>query len=605
MSRIAHRFLRPGLLLLLAGMVGCPLVSPPRLSVSPLAISLGATAVEAAFRINNTQSGTLRWQVHEAPEWLYFTQRVDDVNVRITEGTTTREVDVVTVHAVRENAPTGLLNGEVVIASNGGTAAIRVSMEVASPASLSVAPTEIDFGISQTAATLTITNTGSQTLDWSVAIPPAAAAWLAVAPSSGRLGQGEQEVRLDINRTGLTAATYQTDITLTSNGGNATVHVRMEMPRRVLEVSPQTLDFGTTGVERSFEVTNGGTETLTWHVDTDDFPAYVSVAPDSGETAAETDTVIVSIDRDALPFAPGTNNQVSFTVLSDDDAGTAIVSLHIAVGAFALEPAALDFGSVDTSQTFTLTNNGTTAFTWTATEQSDWITQVTPSGTTPAGATSDITVTVSRAGLAPGNYQAVVDLTVGSQTEAFPVAMTVPAPPALVVTPSVLDFRASLDDKVIALWNSGTGTVAWSIDTAVLPTWLALTPAAGTAQAGETITGTLTGDETASIRVSINPVGLSPSTITTAIDIAATDADGAPIDSRSVTVRITVPARPVLGVDTGVTPGVVALGEDTTQGLISLRNLGTGTLDWSIDTSTFPAWLTIGPQPLAGAIETT
>ena len=595
MSRTTCRLAQLASLLVLAAIVGCPTVGGPVLSVSPLAISFGPARIDASFQIRNAGAGVLSWQVEEDLIWLSATKQT-------TQGHTTTEIDVIDLVVVRDGLPTGTYNGEIVVTSNGGTKTVRVSMDVTSPATLTVSPPTLDLGTTETRDTFTITNDGSEDLDWGLQVP-AAAGWLRASPASGQLGAGEQLVEVQVDRTGLNGGTYQADITISSNAGTATVQVQIEVLARLLIVNPIELDFGTSGIERTFNVLNGGPEEMTWRVVTEapDFPAFVTVVPENGTTTTETDTVTVTIDREAAGYDFGTRNEEVITVTSEEGGGTAVVTLVIYVGAFSVDPPSLDFDQDTTQLTLAFRNHGDQALDWTVAADANWLAAATPAGTTSAGGASDIVIEVDHTGLGPGEYQGALTVTSGDQTETVPVSMTVPPPPELVVTPSNLNFGVDQIDKVVAMWNGGVGTVNWRIDASGFPDWLSLIFAD---QEGDLFEGALTGDDTDSFRVSVDRATMEPTTETAQITITATDQDGNVLEARTISVRMTVAAQPVLGVDTSGGAGAVALGEEYTEGAIHLRNLGTGTLNWSIDPAAFPAWLTISPQPLEGVLET-
>lgn len=86
---------------------------------------------------------------------------------------------------------------------------------------LSVNPTTLDFGDTIDSLTCVIRNTGFETLTWSVSGLPT---WARASPSSG---SGDATVTMTADRSGLGYGSYQQVISVTSNGGNASVTLRM------------------------------------------------------------------------------------------------------------------------------------------------------------------------------------------------------------------------------------------------------------------------------------------------------------------------------------------------------------------------------------------
>ena len=74
--------------------------------------------------------------------------------------------------------------------------------------------------------------------------------------------------------------------------------------------------------------------------------------------------------------------------------------------------------------------------------------------------------------------------------------------------------------------------------------------------------------------------------------------------SANVAVAMTVAVTPVLTIDSGQisTDGrpLVPVGDKDLTRTFTIRNTGTGSLDWNIDPAKFPAWLTMAP--VAGSL---
>ena len=124
------------------------------------------------------------------------------------------------------------------------------STPAASSPILTVSPGTISFsavqgGPNPASANLSVTNTGSGTLTYSVASD---AAWLSATPSSGT---APQTVQVSANVTGLTSNTYTGHLTITSAGSQGspvTVTVTLTVtppppPNPILSVAPQTITF--------------------------------------------------------------------------------------------------------------------------------------------------------------------------------------------------------------------------------------------------------------------------------------------------------------------------------------------------------------------------
>jgi hypothetical protein len=87
---------------------------------------------------------------------------------------------------------------------------------------LSVSPTSLDFGTSETQKSLSIANNDGGTLTWSISSNKA---WLTVNPTSG---QGNANIVVNVNRNGLSSGDTGI-IMVTSNGGSQTVSVTVSV----------------------------------------------------------------------------------------------------------------------------------------------------------------------------------------------------------------------------------------------------------------------------------------------------------------------------------------------------------------------------------------
>jgi len=111
---------------------------------------------------------------------------------------------------------------------------------------LSVTPTTLDFGTTQTSLTFQITNTGSGTLNWSVAESPDKAWITSVVPAGGN---GSGTVTVTVDRSLLAGASDSGTIAVTSNGGNANVAVLIQKVVSGTPIYPVAASSQTVGAE--------------------------------------------------------------------------------------------------------------------------------------------------------------------------------------------------------------------------------------------------------------------------------------------------------------------------------------------------------------------
>ena len=315
----------------------------------------------------------------------------------------------------------GTYNGAVTItatSATGSPATIPVTLNIAQPPVLAVAPSSLTF-TGAGSQSLAISNTGGGTLNWTAA---ANQAWLTVTPLSGT---GAGSVSVTANVTGLAPGTYNGAVTITATsatGSPATIPVTLNIAQPpVLAVAPSSLTFTGAG-SQSLAISNTGGGTLNWTAAANQ--AWLSVSPLSGTGVGS-----VSVTANVTGLAPGTyNGAVTITATGATGSPATIpVTLNIASSpALAVAPSSLTFTGAG-SQTLTISNTGGGTLTWTAERQQPWLTLSQATGTTP----EVLTVSPSVFSLAPGTYTDTI--TISALNTALPkqtviVTLTVPVP---------------------------------------------------------------------------------------------------------------------------------------------------------------------------------
>jgi len=173
-----------------------------------------------------------------------------------------------------------------------GTPAIGVS-------SNSFSFTANEGGVNPADQTLTITNTGGGTLDWTTS---ESCSWLSVSPASGSsTGEGD-EVTLSVDITGLLPNSYECVLTVTDPlalNDPQTVDVNLDINGPSIGISANSFIFGTdeggaNPADQTLTITNTGIGTLDWAI-IESCP-WLSVSPASGSTTDESDDVTLSVD---------------------------------------------------------------------------------------------------------------------------------------------------------------------------------------------------------------------------------------------------------------------------------------------------------------------
>ena len=295
----------------------------PQLKVEPLVLDFGTERTSLSLTIGNTGSGILNFHIQIPSEgWITVSQ---------TDGTVVNTPLSVDVRIDREKAPVGDQEVKLVITALRVRLEVTVRASVLQPGVLEVSTAALEFGETTNQKQLTVSNAGGQALEWQ-ATP--AQSWIEVAPNSGRLSPGdEQIVTLTVDRTDQPAGAIQGSVDFTSEAGSRSVSVAATVINRPPVLAPvgdqqvwegETLTFelvasdadgdalsygvesqpgGSTLVERLFQWTPVRGEAGTYEV-------TFSVNDGKGGTDRETITITVEKTNQPPVLAPIGDQQV-------------------------------------------------------------------------------------------------------------------------------------------------------------------------------------------------------------------------------------------------------------------------------------------------------
>lgn len=187
----------------------------PILSVNTNVLSFGNETSTLAVDITNTGKGVLNWTVSENIGWISCSPD---------KGETGKEKSTLVVTADRSKLEQGNYSESFVIGSNGGSATIVVSISV-NGIKLNVEPSELDFGTLTNSKQLLLTNTGSGSLHY---IASASKNWLTLSKDNGSITKSDYVTAI-VSREGLSAGHYDASIVFSTDGGEVTVPVKMDV----------------------------------------------------------------------------------------------------------------------------------------------------------------------------------------------------------------------------------------------------------------------------------------------------------------------------------------------------------------------------------------
>lgn len=195
------------------------------------------------------------------------------------------------------------------------------------------------MGGTATTATVTLETAFDKTVSWSAR---EGAAWLALGTTEGTVRDGSpKRLTLTVQRSGLAAGDYTTNVSISSDrgGGTETVAVKMHVSgtSTTFAASPLQLDFGSTASTMSVILKNSGTRSLTWTAA--EGVGWLALNATSGTIAAKSQkTVTVSVNRSGkrtgtystnIKFSAGTKGSATVTAtmtVGSAPSGTVLLS---------------------------------------------------------------------------------------------------------------------------------------------------------------------------------------------------------------------------------------------------------------------------------------
>ena len=189
------------------------------LQVSQLTLDFGNDNTTLTLDLKNTGSATLNWQISENIEWLQCTPTSGSIAPNSTAS--------VIVNVDRTGLERGSYTQSLAISSNAGSAVVTVNMSVQG-LTVKVSPEELDFGATTTSMQLTLTNTGTQSVSYTL---NPSNDWITVSKKSGNFTQNDV-ITVSVNRAGFGVGDYAGKLDLTIGDNSVEVPVRMNVPSK-------------------------------------------------------------------------------------------------------------------------------------------------------------------------------------------------------------------------------------------------------------------------------------------------------------------------------------------------------------------------------------
>ncbi|MBN1124480.1 MAG: hypothetical protein JXA82_05690, partial [Sedimentisphaerales bacterium] len=355
-------------------------------------------------------------------------------------------------------------------------------------------------------------------------------------------------------------------------------------------------------VESTLNLYNAYTETVDWSLTAPEDCLWLELDIDSGTLdPGEEESITVILYPQGLPAGMYTcslplNNSV------DQNPRTIPVTLTIVGPTIQLSPEKLDFiatagADIPEPQILTIRNSGGGVLNWIVepNEPCDWLSLGSLQGSLDTNETEELLVEVDSADLPAGQYSCDLvfsDPRAENSPQTVHINLDVIGP-RIEVEPSEISFLADLEGEqpetqILTIRNTGGGALNWTIPDPNILDWLLL----------DDRSGSLAHDQADDVLVDVNPEGLPAGFYQLELSVTDPEAENSP---QIVSIQLTL-IGPILQ----VSPSAFTFqgqeeGPNPEEQILTIRNLGAGTLLWQIQGDR-PDWLLLNKT--SGALGT-
>ncbi len=347
-------------------------------------------------------------------------------------------------------------------------------------------------------------------------------------------------------------------------------HLAKTKISQVLEVTPSSLDFGTTQTQMSVTISNKGDKETEWTLDLGN-AKWLSASPLSGRIGAEkSQTIVFEVDRSLV--SKETSAVVSLAAFGNSYPITVACAVKQSKAEMSIEPGVLDFGEEETSKSFTISNTGDADLAWNVKNLKETCLTLSESeGNLKPGTNKVVQVGLDREKMTSDLNTSFV-ITDGSTDKEIQVKATHKVKSAeMSLSTSYIDFGENETTRTFTISNTGNADLDWSLLNTDIP-FLSFSSKSGVLTPGSS--------KTITIRLDRN-------TMTESIDATILASDG----TNEFSIRI-VADYVVLAPNMVLSPKTIDFGKDETVKTFAISNTGNADLYWEV-TSSLPGCITL------------
>ncbi len=296
--------------------VSCaPKSAKSEMTVTPTSLDFGETEEEKDLTIKNTGNAVLTWNISGITD--------ECISVSDTEGTVEPEGSKIVKVTLDRTKQTKDLNTSFIISDGIKEQTIAVkAAKTEAKAEMKIEPTLLDFGYESAELPLTVSNTGTAELKYTVS--GISADYITVSPMEGSVAAGGNQIlQVKLNRETM-PETVNTTFVISDGTNQESITVKATKAVAKMSVSPLSLDFGEEATEKNFTISNVGTAELAWTITVPEGTG-LKVSDTSGVTAPSgTKQITVTLDRSIMPETLNTAIEVSDGTRKESVAVTAV-----------------------------------------------------------------------------------------------------------------------------------------------------------------------------------------------------------------------------------------------------------------------------------------
>lgn len=461
-----------------------------QITLSKNVLAFSSSTKTNNFSISNSGGISTTWSIQkENCSWLTLNQ--------ITGTIAPNQNSSVIASVNCTNMNPGTYNGRLLIqaCNNEARDTIEVNFEVIPV--LSISEGNLKFDCSNTAKTLTISNTGCGILNFQIS-KVNTCSWLSLNPSSGSINTDQSStISITASETGLSIGSYSCQLKVESQGLN-TQYISIEFKIEGKPVlNKNIVSFNCSSTTGDFTISNSGCGALNYSIT--GIPAWLELSKITGSVVKSvSEKITATIKSNTL--ACGTLSDTLNIVASDQTLPLIVNYSKTAAITLSKSSIILNESSNDLNDTIRITNSGCCSIPFSIAESGQFLKSTLPpwlqispnSGSIPANSYLNIILTGQCGQATCQDYQQTFSIIgEGITNESFQVNLTCGSDPVMRVSSNSLNLGSEVQTSTFVIFNDGKCPLSFILSKT--DAWISsISPSSGTVDGESSKTITIT-----------------------------------------------------------------------------------------------------------------